>query len=69
MLAHVVRRAGIDGKGISPHSLRHSFAIRALRRGGSVAALGGESNLREGTFGKASEAATRTPTRASGKKS
>jgi site-specific recombinase XerD len=39
MLAHVVRRAGIDGKRISPHSLRHSFAIRALRRGGNFMAV------------------------------
>ncbi len=39
MLTRIVRRAGIDGKRISPHSLRHSFAIRALRHGGNVVAV------------------------------
>lgn len=33
------RRAGIDAKRISPHSLRHTYAIRSLRAGGNVVAI------------------------------
>jgi integrase/recombinase XerD len=37
---HVLKKAatsiGITGKSVSPHSLRHSFAIWALREGASV---------------------------------
>ena len=42
-LEHVVgrtaRRAGIVAKRVTPHSLRHTFAIRALRHGAEVTAL------------------------------
>lgn len=31
--------AGVEAKAISPHSLRHSFALRALRHGGNVVAV------------------------------
>jgi site-specific recombinase XerD len=34
-----VRRAGIRAKRVSPHALRHVFAIRALRGGGNVVAI------------------------------
>jgi integrase/recombinase XerD len=34
-----VTAARIEGKLVSPHTLRHTFAIRFLRAGGSVAAL------------------------------
>ena len=32
-------RAGITAKRVSPHSLRHSFALRCLRSGGNVVAV------------------------------
>ncbi len=35
----LARCAGISAKRISPHSLRHSYAIRALRAGGNVVAV------------------------------
>ncbi len=36
LLARLVAAAGIDGKRISPHSTRHTYAIRALRAGASA---------------------------------
>jgi integrase/recombinase XerD len=39
---HVLRAtaaAGVDAKRISPHSLRHTYALRALRHGGNVVAV------------------------------
>jgi site-specific recombinase XerD len=42
-IAYVVERtarmAGIEAKAISPHSLRHTYALRALRHGGNVVAV------------------------------
>jgi integrase len=34
-----LERAGLAAKAISPHALRHTFAIRALRAGGNLIAL------------------------------
>jgi integrase/recombinase XerD len=34
-----VKAAGVRGKTISPHSLRHTYAIRFLRNGGNIVAL------------------------------
>jgi site-specific recombinase XerD len=31
--------ARVEGKAISPHSMRHSYALRYLRNGGNVVAL------------------------------
>jgi site-specific recombinase XerD len=39
MLGHLAERAGLGEKGISPHALRHTFAIRALRGGANVVAV------------------------------
>ncbi len=33
VLARVVKAAGIDGKRVTPHALRHSFALRQAREG------------------------------------
>jgi site-specific recombinase XerD len=42
-VGYLVRRAleksGLTAKAISPHSLRHTYAIRALRAGGNVIAV------------------------------
>jgi integrase/recombinase XerC len=34
-----LERAGLSAKAISPHALRHTYAIRALRAGGNVIAV------------------------------
>lgn len=39
MLAHLVERVGVSSQGVSPHALRHTFAVRALQRGGSIVAV------------------------------
>jgi site-specific recombinase XerD len=39
VVARCCTRAGIDAKAISPHSLRHTMAIRALRAGANVVAV------------------------------
>jgi site-specific recombinase XerD len=39
LVQQVLRRAGLSAKAISPHSLRHTYAIRALRSGGNVIAV------------------------------
>lgn len=39
VVAQCVARAGIQAKHISPHSCRHTFALRALRHGASVVAV------------------------------
>ena len=39
ILRRLVDRAAIRAKTVSPHSLRHTFAVRYLRAGGDVAAL------------------------------
>ncbi len=39
LVAKLATAAGIDAKAISPHSLRHSYALRALRHGGNVVAV------------------------------
>jgi integrase/recombinase XerD len=48
LIDRLCERAGIDAKKISPHSVRHTFAIRALRAGASPVAaqkLLGHSSL------------------------
>lgn len=47
-LQRIFRRAGMDWRGRGPHSLRHTFAIMALREGGNIVAvmkLLGHANL------------------------
>lgn len=39
LVQRVTAAAGVEAKAISPHSLRHSFALRALRHGGNVVAV------------------------------
>jgi site-specific recombinase XerD len=39
VVREAVRAAGVVGKAISPHSLRHGFAVRCLRAGASVVAV------------------------------
>ena len=38
-MERAVAAAGVDAKRISPHSLRHSFALRSLRAGANVVAV------------------------------
>jgi len=40
LVGRVTAAAGVEAKSISPHSLRHSFAIRTLRHSGNVTAVG-----------------------------
>jgi site-specific recombinase XerD len=39
LVRQAMERAGLVAKAISPHSLRHTYAIRALRAGGNVIAV------------------------------
>lgn len=39
LVARACAAAGIEAKRISPHSLRHTYALRALRHGGNVVAV------------------------------
>jgi site-specific recombinase XerD len=39
MVERTAATAGIDTKKVNPHSMRHTFAIRALRAGGNVVAV------------------------------
>jgi len=39
VIADLMQRVGVNGKRISPHSLRHGYALRYLRNGGNVVAL------------------------------
>jgi integrase/recombinase XerC len=39
LVERAIGRAGIEGKRLSAHALRHGFAIRALRGGANIAAL------------------------------
>lgn len=39
LVTTLTARAGIDARRVSPHSLRHSYAVRALRAGANVAAV------------------------------
>jgi integrase/recombinase XerD len=39
LVARLVEQAGVDAKRVSPHSLRHTFAIRSLKSGGNVVAV------------------------------
>jgi site-specific recombinase XerD len=39
LVARCTAAAGVDAKSISPHSLRHTYALRALRAGGNVVAV------------------------------
>lgn len=48
LVSKASRAAGIDAKRVSPHSLRHSYALRTLRYSGNVVAVSkllGHSNL------------------------
>jgi site-specific recombinase XerD len=39
LIARLCQRAHVSAKKVSPHSMRHTYAIRALRAGASVPAL------------------------------
>jgi site-specific recombinase XerD len=39
LVRRAIERAGLTAKAISPHALRHTFAIRSLRSGGNVIAV------------------------------
>jgi integrase/recombinase XerD len=39
LVERLVAAAGIDAKRVSPHAMRHSYAMRVLRHGGDVVAL------------------------------
>lgn len=39
MVSQVAQSAGISAKRVTPHSLRHTYAIRCLRAGGNVVAV------------------------------
>ena len=39
MVRRALEKAGLAAKAISPHALRHTYAIRALRAGGNVIAV------------------------------
>jgi site-specific recombinase XerD len=39
LVRRALEKAGLAAKAISPHSLRHTYAIRALRAGGNVIAV------------------------------
>jgi site-specific recombinase XerD len=39
VVRRTAHRAGIDAKAVSPHALRHTFAIRALRNGADIVAV------------------------------
>jgi site-specific recombinase XerD len=39
LVTRLASRAGIDAKAVSPHALRHTYALRALRHGGDVVAV------------------------------
>ena len=48
LVTELARSAGIAAKRVTPHSLRHSYAIRCLRSGGNVVAVAkllGHSNV------------------------
>lgn len=40
LVAGLATAAGIDAKQVSPHALRHTYALRALRAGSNVVAVG-----------------------------
>ena len=40
LVAELAKGAGIAAKRVTPHSLRHTYAIRCLRAGGNVVAVG-----------------------------
>ena len=68
MLAKVLRAAGLDQEGITPHKLRHTFATHLIRNGvdvGTVQELLGHADLQ--TTAKYLHSDTRTKRAAVGK--